>query len=90
MNSDAVYELIKTCLIQAALVAGPFVILALLVGTVVTVLQTLTSVQEQTLTFVPKLLAAGLCLWLLAPWILGRLTLLLAHFFGRAAEIGRP
>ena len=35
--------------------------------------QTITSIQEQTLSFVPKLLGCGLCLWLTAPWILQQL-----------------
>jgi flagellar biosynthesis protein FliQ len=37
------------------------------------VLQTITSIQEQTLSFVPKLLGCGLCLWTMAPWILQQL-----------------
>jgi len=43
------------------------------IGTVVSLLQTITSIQEQTLSFVPKLLGCGLCLWLTAPWILQQL-----------------
>jgi flagellar biosynthetic protein FliQ len=46
---------------------------ALIVGTVVSLLQTVTSIQEQTLSFVPKLLACGLCLWIMAPWMLEQL-----------------
>jgi len=47
-------------------------------------LQTLTSIQEQTLTFVPKLLGCALCLWLMSPWILEQLGGLFEMMLTRA------
>lgn len=88
MNADALHEVIKICLTEACLVAAPVVLATLLVGTLVTLLQTLTSVQEQTLTFVPKLIGAAVVLWLLAPWMLHKLGLLVTTFFQRAASVG--
>ena len=70
---DSIHEIIKLCLTTGLMVAAPIVMTALIVGTVVSLLQTVTSIQEQTLSFVPKLLACGLCLWLMAPWMLEQL-----------------
>jgi flagellar biosynthetic protein FliQ len=70
---DSIHEIIKLCLTTGLMVAAPIVVTALVVGTVVSLLQTVTSIQEQTLSFVPKLLACGLCLWIMAPWMLQQL-----------------
>lgn len=70
---DSIHEIIKLCLTTGLIVAAPIVVTALVVGTIVSLLQTVTSIQEQTLSFVPKLLACGLCLWIMAPWMLQQL-----------------
>ncbi|MEM9399897.1 MAG: flagellar biosynthetic protein FliQ [Verrucomicrobiota bacterium] len=87
MNSDMAYELIKVCLIQGVIITAPFVITAMSVGIVISILQTVTSIQEQTLTFVPKLLAAGFVLWFMAPWLLEQMGGLIVFLFKRAGEI---
>jgi flagellar biosynthetic protein FliQ len=70
---DSIHEVIKLCLTTGLSVAAPIILTALAIGTIVSLLQTITSIQEQTLSFVPKLLGCGLCLWLMAPWILEQL-----------------
>jgi flagellar biosynthetic protein FliQ len=70
---DSIHEVIKLCLTTGLMVAAPIILTALIIGTTVSLLQTITSIQEQTLSFVPKLLGCGLCLWLTAPWLLQQL-----------------
>jgi flagellar biosynthetic protein FliQ len=70
---DSIHEVIKLCLTTGLMVAAPIILTALTIGTVVSLMQTITSIQEQTLSFVPKLLGCGVCLWLTAPWILQQL-----------------
>jgi flagellar biosynthetic protein FliQ len=82
---DSLHEVIKMCLTTGLMVAAPVVLTALIVGTLVSFLQSLTSIQEQTLSFVPKLLSCGLCLWIMAPWMLQQLGLLLETMLVRAA-----
>ncbi len=89
MNADVLYELIKTCLAEGFIIVAPIAITALVIGVVVSVLQTVTSIQEQTLTFVPKLVGSAFCIWLLAPWILNRLGNLTTLFMQRAGDILR-
>jgi flagellar biosynthetic protein FliQ len=81
---DSIHEIIKLCLTTGLMVTAPIVLTALVIGTTVSLLQTLTSIQEQTLTFVPKLLGCGLCLWLMAPWILQQLGSLFEIMLTRA------
>ncbi len=56
------------------LVISPFMLTAIAVGLGVSILQTVTSIQEQTLTFVPKLLVLGLVLLFSANWVLKTLV----------------
>ncbi|MEI9998722.1 MAG: flagellar biosynthetic protein FliQ [Verrucomicrobiota bacterium] len=81
---DAIHEVIKLCLATGLMVAAPIVLTALVIGTTVSLLQTLTSIQEQTLSFVPKLLGCCLCLWLMAPWILEQLGALFEIMLAKA------
>jgi flagellar biosynthesis protein FliQ len=74
MTPEFAVELIKTMLLQAIALAGPLLGVALVVGLAVSLFQAVTSIHEQTLTFVPKVLAiAGLAIALL-PWMLRSLV----------------
>jgi len=81
---DSIHEVIKLCLTTGLMVAAPIVMTALIIGTTVSVLQTVTSIQEQTLSFVPKLLGCALSLWLMAPWILQQLGALFEIMMAKA------
>ena len=54
--------------------AAPLLIISLLVGLIVSIFQTVTSIQEQTLTFVPKILAVFVGMMLFGSWILNGLS----------------
>ncbi len=83
---DSIHEVIKLCLTTGLMVAAPIVLTALTIGTLVSLLQTLTSIQEQTLSFVPKFLGCALCLWLMAPWILQQLGTLFEMMLTKAGN----
>lgn len=69
-------------------VAGPILIVALVVGTVVSILQAATQINEMTLTFVPKLAAIGALVWVLSSFLLGKLTTFGQHMFELVAVAG--
>jgi flagellar biosynthetic protein FliQ len=74
---DAIVRLTREALMLVLVVSGPPIAASLLVGLVVSVFQATTQIQEQTLTFVPKLIAVFATLAALGPWIatqLGRFT----------------
>jgi flagellar biosynthetic protein FliQ len=74
MTPDLVAELMRQLMKEAMILAAPVLIAAALISFVLSLVQTLTSLQEQSLTAVPRL--AAVCLILLAgmPWFLGRMA----------------
>jgi len=62
--------------------AGPVLAVSLVVGLAVSFLQAVTQIQDFTLTFVPKILAVFLCLFLVSPWIAGVLAEFTARIIG--------
>jgi flagellar biosynthesis protein FliQ len=74
MSPDMVAELLRQLMKEAMLLAGPLLIAAALLSFVLSVMQTLTSLQDQSLTSVPRLLAVALILLVGMPWFLGRMA----------------
>jgi flagellar biosynthetic protein FliQ len=73
MSLDSATELIRQTLILALLVSAPMLLIGLVVGIVVSLFQAVTQIQEQTLTFVPKIAAMVAAAIFLMPWITNRL-----------------
>jgi flagellar biosynthetic protein FliQ len=71
-------DLIRQAILMALMVAAPMLVTALVVGIVVSLIQAVTQLQEQTLTFIPKLLALALVFTFTLPWTLTRLVEYLA------------
>ena len=69
MNPEFAVELLKTMIFQALTLAAPLLVTAMVIGLAVSLFQAVTSIHEQTLTFVPKALGCRRLLLLLLPWI---------------------
>ena len=80
MNSEFVISVAERGIYTILIICGPLLILALVVGLLVSIFQATTQIQEQTLAFVPKIVAVLLGLIFLGPW---RLT----HMISYATEI---
>lgn len=74
MNPASSVDLVREALQLGLLVAAPMLAVALLVGLVIGVLQTVTQVQDQTLSFVPKLVAMAIAALFLLPWSIDRIV----------------
>jgi flagellar biosynthesis protein FliQ len=74
MTPDLVAELMRQLLREAMIVAAPLLIAAVGLSFVLSLIQTLTSLQEQSLTSVPRLAAIAVILLVGMPWFLQRLT----------------
>lgn len=74
MGADQAMELMSQLFWNSLLVAAPVVGVAMLVGLTISVLQVATQLQEMTLSYVPKLLAATLTLVLVGPWMIHKIT----------------
>ncbi|MCS6965198.1 MAG: flagellar biosynthesis protein FliQ [Candidatus Kapabacteria bacterium] len=73
MNEEMVVYLVREAFFHVLVVAGPLLLVALVVGLVIAILQAATTVSEQTLTFVPKLVALMVVGVLTLPFMLGAL-----------------
>lgn len=73
MTPDLAVELMRRAVTTALVVATPMLVTALLVGVVISLVQAVTQIQEQTLTFIPKLFAMALIFIISLPWILSKL-----------------
>ncbi|MFT3828092.1 MAG: flagellar biosynthetic protein FliQ [Opitutaceae bacterium] len=69
MNPDLAIELFKLTMFKALIVVAPFLLAALVVGLIVSLVQSVTSLQEQTLVFIPKLLTVVGVFLFLSPWL---------------------
>jgi flagellar biosynthetic protein FliQ len=73
LDIDQATILVRHTLLMALIVSSPMLVIGLLVGIVVSMLQTVTQIQEQTLTFIPKIVAMVAAAIMLMPWIAQRL-----------------
>ena len=82
MTSDyAVLDLVREALWLAMLVSLPVLGAGVVIGLIISIIQSVTSIQEQTLTFVPKILAMIAVAILLSSWIAERLIEFATHMF---------
>lgn len=82
MSDTAVLEVGRHALQVALLVAMPMLLTSLVVGIVVSLIQVATSLQDATLTFVPKIVAVALALFLAGNWIIRTLLDFTRQIFG--------
>ena len=73
---------------HAILLALPALLVSLVLGLLISVFQAATSIQEQTLTFVPRVLALALLLTLTMPWMIETVVYYTTQMFWRAAQVG--
>lgn len=74
MSVDIVVDIMRDALFLILKLAAPPLLVSLVIGLIVSVFQTVTSIQEQTLTFVPKMVGMFLTLMLIGHWILNGMT----------------
>ncbi len=74
MTEGMVLDIMQEAFFQIIINAMPMLLISLVVGLVISIFQTVTSIQEQTLTFVPKILSIFIALIVFGSWILTNLT----------------
>ena len=87
MNAAYATDLLKMLMTTAVTLAAPILLTAMVIGLAVSLFQSVTSIQEQTLTFVPKVLAIVALLILLMPWMLRTLVEFAAGMIGRMPQM---
>ena len=70
ITQDAVLDIARDAIFNIIIVSAPLLLVSLIVGLIISIFQTVTSIQEQTLTFVPKILAVFITLMLAGSWMM--------------------
>lgn len=89
MSAEMVLSIADQSVMTILMVAGPLLAIALIVGLIVSIFQATTQIQEQTLAFIPKIVAVLFALILFGPWMLSKMLTFtetifanLTHFVG--------
>ena len=74
MNQDTVVTLATQAMTLALEIAGPMLLVGLVIGLVVSLFQAVTQIQEQSLSFIPKIVGIAVLIVILGPWMLDQLV----------------
>ncbi len=89
MSQEMIISIAREALTLSLMLAAPALGFGLLVGLAISVLQATTQIQEQTLTFVPKIIAVFVALLIFGSWMLNLLTGFASNIFGNLANMVR-
>lgn len=74
ITEEAVLDIAREAIYTIIITAAPLLLVSLIIGLIVSIFQTVTSIQEQTLTFVPKILGVFVTLMICGSWILNNMS----------------
>ncbi|HTY38002.1 MAG TPA: flagellar biosynthesis protein FliQ [Bacteroidota bacterium] len=89
MSEDYIIHLFREAFYTLMLISAPTLLVSLVVGLIISVFQAATSIQEATLTFVPKIIIMAAVIVLTLPWILDVLISFTVSLFGQIPALGR-
>jgi len=89
MSQDMILKLAKDALQLTLMVSGPMLLVALVVGIVVSIAQVVTSIQDMTLSFVPRVIAVFLTFLFAFPWIMNTMLAFTAQLYGHLDRFAR-
>lgn len=80
-GNDWIVELVRDVLLLVLRVGGPVLVAGVIIGLIISLFQSLTSIQDQTLSFVPKILGMIIVALLLLPWMVAQLVAFAVEMF---------
>lgn len=89
MPTSEVIQIARELILTALLLTMPVILISLVVGLAISLFQTVTSIQEQTLSFAPRIVAAAIVIVLALPWSLNLLTGFTWRMMWRMTEVVR-
>lgn len=87
MSPEFVTTIGRQAIEVALMTAAPMLIAALVIGLVISIFQAATQINEQTMTFIPKIVGVFVTLLVFAPWMLQKLSAFLAMIFAQLPNI---
>ena len=89
MTQEMILKLAKDALEITLMISGPMLIVSLAVGILVSIAQVVTSIQDMTLSFVPRVIAVFLTFLFVLPWMLGTLLAFTGQLYGHLERFAR-
>jgi flagellar biosynthesis protein FliQ len=89
MNQDMILKLAKDTLEITLMISGPMLIVSLVVGIIISIAQVVTSIQDMTLSFVPRVIAVFVAFLLTFPWMMSILLAFTAQLYGHLERFAR-
>ena len=89
MVPDPIIDVLQEALYISLFLSLPPLLLTLIVGLVVSIFQAVTSIQEQTMVFIPKIIVASLALLVFMPWMVASLVDFTARIFQMSAQFAK-
>ena len=86
MSADMVIDIAREAIWLIIKCSSPLLVVSLIVGLIVSILQTVTSIQEQTLTFVPKIISVFITLLISGEWIMNNIILFMEHLMEKIPD----
>jgi flagellar biosynthetic protein FliQ len=87
MSQDQVISICVSAMEVAMKIALPMLLVGLVLGLLVSVFQAVTQIQEQTLSFIPKIVGLGVVLIVLGPWMLGQILTWTEELYGQIPSL---
>lgn len=88
MTPEFVVNIGRQAIETVLMLSAPMLIAALVVGIIISVFQAATQINEQTMTFIPKIVAVFVTMLIFAPWILQKMTAFISMIFAQLPNIG--
>lgn len=88
MTPEFVIDIGRQAIETTLLIAAPMLLVALVVGLVISIFQAATQINEQTMTFIPKIVGVFITLLIFAPWMLRKVTAFLTMIFNQLPNVG--
>jgi flagellar biosynthetic protein FliQ len=89
MTQEMVFKLAKDTLQITLMISAPLLIVSLVVGVLVSIFQVVTSIQDMTLSYVPRVVAVFLTFLFVLPWMLGTLMSFTTQLYGHLERFAR-
>jgi flagellar biosynthesis protein FliQ len=81
LTIEQAIDLLRDAMVVTLVIIGPILILGMLIGLIISLVQAVTQIQEQTLAFVPKIFAMAIAVIFVMPWMFQRLIEYTRHLF---------
>ncbi len=88
MTTSEVIGIMQAAMVAALKLAAPILIVSVAIGLIVSIFQAATQIHEQTLSFVPKLVAIALVLIILGPWMMETMNDFMMYIFNLIVKLG--